>query len=99
MALTLFMRLSLQKGAHAALSYAACRKSGAADKLDRKSGGWPEVWFGPGPLPMTPLSGSNEDLAARVNHCLLQPNPLFGFRRMDCDVQICRVAENLAQEV
>src|SRR5271156_4203136 len=60
----------------------------------------PEVCFGPGPpTPTTPLPGSNEDLAARVDHRLLQPNPLLGFRRMKFDVHTCRVAENLAQEV
>ena len=48
---------------------------------------------------MTPLAGSNEDLAARVDHCLLQLNPFLNLGRTEGDVHIHPVAENLAQEV
>ncbi len=41
------------------------------------------VWLRALHPPMIPLPGSNEDLAARVDHCLLQPNRLLRLGRMD----------------
>ena len=48
---------------------------------------------------MTPLPGGNEDLAARVDHCLLQLNPFLHLGGVQCDVHTRPIAENLAQEV